>query len=223
MTLLLQRQFSVNGWRAFSVFPKTESQHDLVAWASAHDTTTLVTPDCPHVDGPHGLKEMRNLRRIARRIKPSVVNLHYGGTHIPIKDVLSLRTAMRRPLVVSVHHPSRWSQPETYHTALGTDFSPPTVGEKRRRLTGLAARFCDAIIVNSAATMERMIEAGIPRTKLRLIPCGVPTPSPIDKQEARKIFDLNEQHEVISCVASLIPQKGTAELLAERVPQAEAT
>ena len=52
-----------------------------------------------------------------------MVNLHYGGGHIALKDVLAVRLAGRARCVATVLHPVPWEE----------------AGGRKRRLTQLAA------------------------------------------------------------------------------------
>ena len=113
VVLPLSRQFVMRGWTVRTVFPDflDEAERERwLAWALPQAEGIEFSRALPAPGEPRGLAQMRALRQLVRESEPDVVNLHYGAGHISGKDVLASRLASRHRLVVSVHHPTPWSE-----------------------------------------------------------------------------------------------------------------
>jgi glycosyltransferase involved in cell wall biosynthesis len=201
----LAGSFSARHWRVQCVFPETAECTGILTWCHElgveAETSAAVRP----VVAPHSVHDALRLWRFVRASRANIVNLHYGGGHVSLKDILAVRLAGRRRCVVTVHHPTSWGE----------------AGEQKRRLTRVAAHLADAMVTVSAATRGVLLDAGVPAAKIHLIPCGLPAPkySPT-RAEARCRLGLPATAFVISSLARLIPDKGVHDLIeaASNVP-----
>src|SRR5690606_38523129 len=127
-----------------------------------------------------------------------VVNLHYGANHIPVKDVLAVRLAGARRCVASVHHPHAWS----------------TAARRARWTTAAAGRLAHRVVVNSSATRVVCREAGVPESRLRVIPPGVHPPARCySREEARAALGVEGCATVVGALGRLVPEKGVDRLI----------
>ena len=174
--------------------PDTES---VVAWFDRQGVKVCADAAVPNNHQPQSLHTMRAFARLLRHTPPGIVNLHYGVAHISLKDVLAVRLAGRR-CVAAVHAATPWSES----------------GSGARDSTRRAALLCRTVIVHSRATYEHLLEAGIPPSKIQIVPCGVPAPvQPPNREQARRQFDLKPETFVVATVARLVHAKGVDDLI----------
>lgn len=194
----LSRSFVERGWQVRTVFPETPDQTALLQWCASQKVAAETNPAVLEVTQPHTWKHVRELRQFLQNLKPDVVNLHYGANFISIKDVLAVRLAGVRRCVVTVHHPTSWKE----------------AGARKRLLTATAAMLVDKVTAISQATYAVLQEAGIPTSKLHLIPCGVRPPQLLlDRAEARRKLGLPQHATIIGCLGRLVPHKGVDDLI----------
>ncbi|MER3420251.1 MAG: hypothetical protein C4290_06890 [Chloroflexota bacterium] len=197
VVLTLARGLRERGWRTQTVFPRGSVNEEALAWGRAQGVNIEGSAAVPHILAPHRWREVPRLSRFIRTSGAEVANLHYGGGHISLKDVLAVRLGGAR-CIVSVHHPVPWQ----------------LAGERKRRMTRLAAMLCHAVIANSRATAEVLRQAGIPEHKIRLNPCGVPQPHHRpSRAEARQRLGLPPSAFVVSTLALLVREKGIGDLI----------
>lgn len=149
----------------------------------------------------HQAQSWRSLlafRGLLRRMPAQLVNLHYGVSHISLKETLAVRLA-GRACVATVHAATPWSE----------------CGEGARESTRRAAGLCQAVIVHSQATWAHLREAGVAARKIHLVPCGIPAPAQtICQEQARTRLNLPPKAFVIASVARLVREKGIDDLIA---------
>jgi glycosyltransferase involved in cell wall biosynthesis len=134
-----------------------------------------------------------------RTVQPRAINLHYGSNFISIKDLLAVRLAGRSRCVVTVHHAVPWH----------------VTGERKRRLTGLASHLAHAVIVSTELMRGVLLRAGVPGSKVHVVPFGVQAPaSPISRVEARAKLGLSADGFIVASLARLVPHKGIRDLIA---------
>jgi glycosyltransferase involved in cell wall biosynthesis len=139
------------------------------------------------------MRDLLDLRRLVRDWSPDVINVHYPGAHISLKDVVALRAAMRGRLMVNVHLPVPWAES----------------GERKRHMTRVAAMLCDRVVVHSRAMARIVLEAGVPEHKIELIHNGAPPQiGGHDRASARRRFGLDDGQLVVGTMARLAPIKG---------------
>ncbi len=207
----LAREFKARGWDVRAVFaqpPDEAKRSTLLEWCRSQGVEAETSPALISALSPHSWRDVLRLRRLIAAYNPDVVNIHYGHNFIPIKDVLAVRLAGLRRLVVSVHHPESWSEGS---------------GPRHRINTGRASRLCDVVVVPSRATRDLLLEADVSARKIRIIPSGVPVPTPTrlpDRAEARVRLGLPPDAFVVGCLARLDPHKSVGDLIeaAARVP-----
>lgn len=154
----------------------------------------------------NGLHLMSELRRYVRASRADVVNLHYGGCRISLKDVLAVRMAGQRRCVVTVHH------------------AIPIRTKRDRRVNRLAARLAHRIVVTTDVSKGLLQAAGVPEDKIEIIPCGVPIPTRFPSRvEMRQSWGIPADAFAVASLARLMPHKGMADLIraAAHVPDPE--
>jgi glycosyltransferase involved in cell wall biosynthesis len=198
IVLSLAGQFAARHWSVQTVFAQTPDAAALLAWSRDQGIDAEADSAVRDITASHTFADMRALRRLVRARRPHVVNLHYGGSHISIKDVLAVRLAGRHRCVVSLHLPVPWRD----------------AGEQKRRMTRLAAHLCDGLVANSTATRAVLLDAGIPAGKIQIVPCGVRPPTSLPpRADARARMGLPPGTFVIVTHARLVPHKGIADLV----------
>ncbi len=198
VVITLARGLNERGYLTQTVFPPASINEEALAWSQAQGVNIEGHPSVPHILAPHRWRDVPRLSRFIRASGAQVVNLHYGGGHISLKDVLAVRLAGVRRCIVSVHHPVPWHE----------------AGDRKRQMTRAAAMLCDAVVANSRATTGVLRQAQIPEQKIRLIPCGVPQPRyRPSRAEARRRLGLPPSAFVISTLALLVPGKGVRDLI----------
>jgi glycosyltransferase involved in cell wall biosynthesis len=145
----------------------------------------------------HSLRALEDLRRLVRRSAAETVIVHYGGSHLSLKDVLAMRAAGVRRVVVSVHHPN------------------PIQGMRQRAMTALGSRLADAIVVTTEVTKQVLVGAGVPSARIHVVAPSVEAPAkrPV-RAEARKRLGIPRDAVVVGTLARLTPEKGVADLIA---------
>jgi glycosyltransferase involved in cell wall biosynthesis len=196
--LTLARELGRRGIATRTVFPRTPMSDRLLRWSRSFGVAVEDSDAVRHVVAPHTLRDVLALRRLVAESHAEVVNLHYGGGHIALKDVLAVRLAGRHRCVVSVLHPTPWAQ----------------AGERKRKMTVLAAHVSHVVTTVSQATRTNLLQAGIPAEKVVVIPCGSRrSPQTPSRAEARARLRLPAHAFVISSLARLVPSKGVDELI----------
>ena len=87
-------------------------------------------------------------------------------------------------------------------------------GARKRRLTGLAAKLAHAVVVNSRATRDVLLEAGVPGHKIHVIPPGVERPRrELTRDAARSRLGVPADAFVVASLGRLVREKGVADLI----------
>jgi len=194
----LVRQFAARGWAVRNVFPDDTRSPALLEWAREQAVPAESSPAVRDIVGAHSFADMRALRQLIVDCKPDVINLHYGENYISLKDLIAVRLAGRHRCVVTVYHPTPWS-----------DMNP-----RKRTMTRLAAYLAHTIVAISNATRDVLREAGVPARKIQVIPCGLRVPDTLPPRlEARARLGLSPDAFVISSVGRLVSHKGFADLI----------
>jgi len=218
----LAREFAARDWAVRLMFaepvddePKrlavpgrtaAEERAILLEWSRSQGVEAETSPALHGSYAALSWQDALNLRRLVAAHKPDIVNIHGGSNHIPLKHVIAVRLAGLSRLVVSVHHPGSWDN-----------------NVRRRVNTGRASRLCDVVVVPSRAMRDLLLEADVSARKIRIIPSGVPVPTPTrlpDRAEARVRLGLPPDAFVVGCLARLTPHKSVGDLIeaAARVP-----
>ncbi len=198
VVLSLARQFASRGVDVRAIFPGSPTAGPLIAWARDEGVVAEAHADLLPMATARGMGDIMRLRALVRAWRPDVVNLHYGGNHISIKDVLAVRLAGRARCVVTVQHPTPWRE----------------AGMNKRRMTGLAAKLCDAVVAPSRAMRDVLLEAGITFSKIRLVPVGVRPPSVMpERPAARERLGLPREAFIVGSLGRVVREKGVYDLL----------
>ncbi len=203
----LAREFKARDWDVRALFaqpPDEAARAVLLEWCCGQGVEADTSPELLAALSPHSWRDVLGLRRLVAAHKPDIVNIQYGHNFIPLKDVLAVRLAGLSRLVVSIHHPEPWGE-----------------GPRHRINTGRASRLCDALVVPSRATRQRLREADVSARKIRIIPSGVPVPTRLpSRAEARARLGLPPDAFIVGCLARLEPHKSVGDLIeaAARVP-----
>lgn len=194
----LVRQFCERGVDVRSVFPRSPASGALLAWMDREGVPAEVSDALPDAAAPHTLAGMRSLRRFVRAARPDVVSVHYGDNFISLKDVAAVRLAGRARVVISVYHPTPWGE----------------TARAKRWLTLAAASLADAVVVESDAVRNVLLQAGVRGRKLHVIPCGVRPPGELpSRMDARRALGLPADAFVVGSLARLTAHKGIDDLI----------
>ncbi|HVK04466.1 MAG TPA: glycosyltransferase family 4 protein [Armatimonadaceae bacterium] len=203
----LAREFGASGsngrserWVNRCVFPEDAKTPDLIAWCRAQGVEAEGSKALLGADRDHHWTDVRELARFIRTADPDVVNLHYGDNFISLKDTIAARLGMGggARLVITVNHPTAWN----------------AENEKKRKLTRLAAKMADAVVSISHATSEVLYQAGIPKSKVAQISCGLRPPArTFARDEARVRLGLRPDAFVVGTLARLERHKGIGDLI----------
>lgn len=199
LALGITRQLSIRGWDAELLFGEGPRSAEVRAWAERNGVPATTHPAVLSVMEPRrSWASVRDLYRLIRSRKPDVVNLHYGGAHISLKDVLAVRLARVPKCIVQVHLPVEWSES----------------GGRKRALTQLAARLAGSVVVHSAAVQRVMLDAGVPAARITVVHPGleVPAAEP-DRADSRDFLCLPAGRFVVGTMARLVEHKGVADLI----------
>jgi glycosyltransferase involved in cell wall biosynthesis len=170
----------------------------LLDWCRDQGVQAELHPAVLDAGARRGNGAMSALRDFVTSIDPGVVNVHYPDNAISIKDMIALRLAGIRRLLVTLHHPTPWSE----------------TSARKRVLTGLGALLSDGVIVPSTATMSVIRQAHVPRRLIHRIPWGVPPPlHPPNKLSVRQRLGIAADTFVIGSLARLVAYKGISELI----------
>ncbi len=206
----LTRQLMVHGWIVRTIL--SNGPNSGAWWCREQgvdvETHPAVIDAYDYLMQYHGLKsvgrfarDMLMMRHLVRQSNPDVVNLHYGGSFVSLKDVIAVRLAGAYPCIASVHHSMPWDDHNEEH-------------RRMRRMTRLAAKLCHAVIVPSYATRNTLIEAGVSKRKIFVVPNGLRTPTTtITQQEARARLGLPTEAFIVASLSRLVKEKGIADLI----------
>ena len=195
----LARGLGMRGWDASVAFAPDRSRGALLRWATLQGVPAAAHyPAVRIVDEKHDTRAMGELVALVRQHRPDVVNLHYPGAHISMKDVLAVRFGARVPCAINVHLPVPWAE----------------AGRRKRILTRVAGAFVDRVVVHSDSLKGVLEEAGIRRSKIAVIPNGAVAAMPtLGRCHAREALGIPHDAFVAGCFARLAPIKRQAVLI----------
>lgn len=195
----LARYFDRHGWKTTTTFPEIGAADELHRWCEAQGVVSTTTSAVLPVTARHTWPGVLALRRLIRSVNPDFVSIHYGSNNVSLKDVIALRLSGRRKCIVTVYHPTEWTD--------------SLQSRKKQLLTRLSAALLNEITTISQATADVLHAAGIPNS-LHVIPCGLPTPNnDMSRVESRVHFGWTDDMFVIGCVARLEDTKGIDTLI----------
>jgi glycosyltransferase involved in cell wall biosynthesis len=198
VVLSLSRELSGRRWDVRTVFPANTYDAAFAAWCEEQAVVASGSRALKHLDEARSGRDVVALAAQIRAGRPDVINLHYGSSHISLKDVLAARLAGTGRCVVSLHHPERW----WYGRA------------RTRRATRLAAELAHTVVAGSDAVAEALRRGGIPERRIRVIRYGARPPArPAERAEARARLGLPAAAFIVGSVARLVPHKRIAELI----------
>jgi glycosyltransferase involved in cell wall biosynthesis len=188
----------VRGWTTHAAFPHSANSARLRAWCREQQVSAETHPAVPDAAASHDVRMVLDLRRYVQRARPHVVNLHYGSNFISLKDIVAVRLAGTHRCFVTVHQAAPWA----------------TLGTRKRRMTGLAARLTHGVIAICDATAGVLREAGVPAGKIHTVFCGVRAPdTELSRERARQLLDIPPDAFVVGSLANLVPRKGLPVLI----------
>lgn len=197
LALGITRQLRSRGWDAELIFGKGPEEERLLNWAAAQGVPATANGAVLSVMEPaRSWRSVPALARLIRSKRVRVVNFHYGGSHISIKDVLAARLAGARP-VANLHLPVEWE-----HS-----------GRRKRLLTRASSYLCSAVVVHSRAVEDVARSAGIPREKVHVVPPGIVPPRQVPKADARRNLGIPADAVVVGCMARMARHKGITDLI----------
>ncbi len=196
----LARGLRARQWDVRTVFPSW-ADAEFVTWCRNQDLDPEMSPALAalsHVGLGGALRGQLMLRSLIREADASVVNFHYSGSIISPKDILAARLARVPRCVASVHLAARWN----------------AEGRFRKQMTAAASTLADRVVAVSGAVANGQHEAGVPRSKITVIPNGVRRPEPsLTRAEARDRLGLSSDQFVVGAAARLVPVKRLHDLV----------
>ena len=193
--LMLSRTLSQRGIDVATVFPEDSGAQEVLTWFRQEGVDADASPVVRSLYQSHGLRDVLRFADFVRRSGAAVVNLHYGGNHISLKDVVAVRLSGKR-CVVQVHDADEIEEP------------------RKRRMTALAGRLADAVVVATPVSRDILARTGVPLGRISVVPCGLTPPALLPtRNEARSRLDLAASTFVVSSLARLTPNKGMAMLI----------
>lgn len=180
------------------VFPDPSSPDTAAAldWLASEDIAAEADPSVPAWYSPHGIRAMAALRRFVRESAPTATYLHYGSNQIAFRDVIAVRAARRGRCVVMVHH------------------AAPIRSWRTRMMTRIGAILAHRIIVSTPVMADLVVAPGVRRSKIFVIPLGVPPPRSTPSMEpARTALGLPKDAFVVATVARLDRGKNVPHLV----------
>lgn len=195
VAISIARQMAERGWSTRTLFAVGENPEQLRAWAREQGAEAEPHPGVVDILAPHPPSAIWRTRELVRSWKPTAVNIHYGGSHISIKDIIGIRLAGRHAIVANVHLPAGFDTP------------------RKARMTRLAASMCTAVVTHSRQLRDMLVGAGIPASRIRVIPNGIRPPAVVPRPAARAALGLGDEAFVVGVMARLHEIKGIDVLL----------
>ncbi len=147
-------------------------------------------------DAPSDLRALAALVSTFRRLRPDIVH-----THMAKAGTLGRLAARATGVPVVIH---------TFHGNVFAGYFSKPVSAGVRTWEALLARASDAVIAISPSQVAELLDAGIPRSKIKLVPLGIPLER-FDRmparEEARAELRLPRDATCIGWVARLVPVK----------------
>ena len=194
----LSREFSTRGWNVRTIFPGTPQISKVLEWCHSQGVDAEASPDLLDAWQSHTWGDALKLRRFVKSLGVDIINIHYGDNFISLKDLVAIRSSGRHRCIVTVHHPTPWSD----------------TGFKKRMLTALAGRLGHEVTTVSRATYEILRQAGISTRQLHIIPCGLQAPSSLpERADARRRLQIPAAATVIGTLGRLVPHKNVDQLI----------
>lgn len=198
VAIALSGKLEASGWQVTPVFPaSTDNKAALMAWATSAGVHPVVSTDWLSIQ--HG--RSRNFAALVahcRQAKADVVHLHYGGTHIPLKDVIAVVLGARLRPIVSLHAPVPWGEQPRF----------------RALTTRLAARLTRSISPCCSAVADLLQEAGVSASQISVVHGGVELPKEgPSKSDSRSALRIPSSAFVVGTVVRLAPEKAVPDLV----------
>lgn len=205
----LSRGLSARGWDVRTVFPECDDAHSLLAWCTEQGVDAETHPAVTEAAAAHSWRTSAALRELVREYDPDVVNLHYGDNFLSLWDAIGVRLSGRRVAVASIHHPTPWTRDS----------------RRKRAMTAIGARLVHGVTTFAGATRDIISDAGVPTSRIAVIPCGVRVPvEPADRSAARPLLGVSPDAFVVGTLARLVGYKGIDVLIdALDCPELEGT
>lgn len=205
----VSRELAHSGWDVQTLFPQPQEAAErerLLRWCAEQGVKADTSPYVMDAFFKHSWHEVAGLRRMLQTSGADIVNFHYGDNFISLKDMLGAFRAGPR-VIATVHHPTPWNKGN----------------QRKRALTLLGGLLADRVTTFSQATYRVLRQAGIPKAKIDIIPCGaaIPRHTPA-RQEARERMGLPQDRTIVGCLSRLVPHKNVDQLI-EAVAKLPAT
>lgn len=196
----LTREFRRKGLTVRTFFPDWAQPAALRRWFEEIGVEAEIMPPIGNKGfGSAGFQRLQATTRIIRATKPGLVHIHFPGSSIEIMDILATRLSGQKcQIVCTIQSKASWKQ----------------LGNKKRLLTRLMARFLHGVIANSHDTKQMILDAGVPESKIHVVYNGIAVPEELpDRVSSRERLGIREDEFVIATAARLVPSKGIASLI----------
>jgi glycosyltransferase involved in cell wall biosynthesis len=188
------------GWDVRTVFPSWAND-EFVAWCRGQGFEPELSPALSALSSAGVRSALRSqllLQSLIRHARPDVVNFHYSGSIVSAKDVLAARLAGAARVIASVHLVARWDREALF----------------RRPMTALASLMTDRVVAESHAAAQGELDAGVPRSRLTVIPNGAQVPnSALSQQTARAQLGIQADEFIAGTAVRLEPVKRVQDLI----------
>jgi glycosyltransferase involved in cell wall biosynthesis len=200
MVVNLAQGLSARNWEVRTVFPAWANE-EFVAWCRNQGFEPELSPMLGAWSASGvtaGVKGQLRLQSFIRSARADVVNFHYSGSIISPKDILAARLAGVSRCIASVHLVARWNLERPF----------------RKPMTAIAGALCDRVVAVSAAAAQGELDAGVPRSRVIVIPNGAQSPvSPITQAEARARLGVGPDEFIAGAAVRLAPVKRLQDLI----------
>jgi glycosyltransferase involved in cell wall biosynthesis len=190
----LAQGLSARNWEVRTIFPAW-ADDEFIAWCRDQGLEPELSPTLTALSSAGlggALGGQLRLRSFFRDAQADVVNFHYSGSIISMKDVLAARLAGVGRCIASVHLVARWNTERRF----------------RKTMTAIGAALSDRVVAESVAAAHGQFEAGIPRSKVTVIPNGAQSPpSSLTPASARVRLGIGPDEFVAGTAARLAPVK----------------
>jgi glycosyltransferase involved in cell wall biosynthesis len=195
--LTLAKALTHTGVDVRTIMPTGELQADLLEWFAREGVQAECSPALRRPGSERFThRDVLRLTRFIRSAPCDIVNIHYGGNNISLKDVLAVRLSGRKRCIVTVHH------------------AVPVHSSRYARSNRIAGLLADHTIVTTPLMRSILVASGVPIRKISVIALGLEQP-PIcfDKRQMRQRIGIPDDAFLVCSLSRLVAYKGIHDVI----------